>query len=71
LISCGALFFLGTGLLKGYAVTLAVGVVLSLFTSLTCTRTFLLLLVLGFPALRQRIDLFAPKLPASEKTISN
>jgi preprotein translocase subunit SecD len=71
LISCGALFFLGTGLLKGYAVTLAVGVLLSLFTSLTCTRTFLLLLVLGFPALRQRVDLFAPNLPVSKKTISN
>lgn len=63
LISCGALFFLGSGLVKGYAVTLAVGVLLSLFTSLTCTRTFMLLLVLGFPALRQKIDLFAPKLP--------
>jgi preprotein translocase subunit SecD len=60
LISCGALFFLGSGLVKGYAVTLAVGVMLSLFTSLTCTRTFLLLLVLGFPALRQRLQLFVP-----------
>ncbi len=65
LISCGALFFLGSGLVKGYAVTLAVGVLLSLFTSLTCTRTFLLLLVLGFPALRQRIQLFAPNLPST------
>jgi preprotein translocase subunit SecD len=64
LISCGALFFLGSGLVKGYAVTLAVGVLLSLFTSLTCTRTFLLLLVLGFPALRQRIQLFAPNVPS-------
>jgi preprotein translocase subunit SecD len=65
LISCGALFFLGSGLVKGYAVTLAVGVLLSLFTSLTCTRTFLLLLVLGFPALRQRTQLFAPSVPSS------
>ncbi len=65
LISCGALFFLGSGLVKGYAVTLAVGVLLSLFTSLTCTRTFLLLLVLGFPALRQRTQLFVPKLTDS------
>lgn len=63
LISCGALFFLGSGLVKGYAVTLAVGVALSLFTSLTCTRTFLLLLVLGFPALRQKTQLFVPNLP--------
>jgi preprotein translocase subunit SecD len=65
LISCGALFFLGSGLVKGYAVTLAVGVLLSLFTSLTCTRTFLLLLVLGFPGLRQKTQLFVPNLPSS------
>jgi preprotein translocase subunit SecD len=64
LISCGALFFLGSGLVKGYAVTLAVGVLLSLFTSLTCTRTFLLLLVLGFPAVRQKLQLFTPNLPS-------
>jgi preprotein translocase subunit SecD len=63
LISCGALFFLGSGLVKGYAVTLAVGVAISLFTSLTCTRTFLLLLVLGVPALRQKTQLFAPNVP--------
>jgi preprotein translocase subunit SecD len=63
LISCGALFFLGSGLVKGYAVTLAVGVAISLFTSLTCTRTFLFLLVLGVPALRQKTYLFAPNLP--------
>jgi preprotein translocase subunit SecD len=65
LISCGALFFLGSGLVKGYAVTLAVGVAISLFTSLTCTRTFLLLLVLGVPALRQKTQLFAPNLPSN------
>ncbi len=64
LISCGALFFLGSGLVKGYAVTLAVGVAISLFTSLTCTRTFLLLLVLGFPVLRQKTQLFAPNIPS-------
>ena len=63
LISCGALFFLGSGLVKGYAVTLAVGVLLSLFTSLTCTRTFLMLLVLGVPAVRKRVGLFTPNLP--------
>ena len=67
LISCGALFFFGSGLVKGYAVTLAVGVAISLFTSLTCTRTFLLLLVLGFPALRQKTQLFAPNVPSLTK----
>jgi preprotein translocase subunit SecD len=68
LISCGALFFLGSGLVKGYAVTLAVGVAISLFTSLTCTRTFLLLLVLGFPVLRQKTQLFAPNIPSNLAT---
>ncbi|AFY94929.1 protein translocase subunit SecD [Chamaesiphon minutus] len=63
LISCGALFFLGSGLVKGYAVTLGVGVAISLFTSVTCTRTFLLLLVLGFPVLRQKTQFFAPNVP--------
>jgi preprotein translocase subunit SecD len=52
LISCGALFFLGTGLVKGFAVTLAIGLLLSLFTALTCTRT-LLRLLMSYPGLRQ------------------
>jgi preprotein translocase subunit SecD len=52
LISCAALFFLGTGLVKGFAVTLAIGVMLSLFTALTCTRT-LLRLLMSYPALRR------------------
>jgi preprotein translocase subunit SecD len=63
LISCGALFFLGTGLIKGFAFTLALGVIVSMFTALTCSRTFLLLVVLGFPSLRQRPQLFCPNLP--------
>ncbi|NDC33901.1 MAG: protein translocase subunit SecD [Synechococcaceae bacterium WB9_2_112] len=52
LISCVALFALGTGLVKGFAVTLAIGLVLSLFTALTCTRSILRLL-LGYPSLRR------------------
>jgi preprotein translocase subunit SecD len=52
LISCAALFFLGTGLVKGFAVTLAIGLLLSLFTALTCTRT-LLRLLMTYPALRR------------------
>jgi preprotein translocase subunit SecD len=45
LISCIALFALGTGLVKGFAVTLGIGVLLSLFSSLTCTRTLLRVLM--------------------------
>ena len=65
LISCAALFFLGTGLVKGFAVTLAIGLLLSLFTALTCTRS-LLRLLMSYPALR-RPTYFVPaaQLPAS------
>ena len=41
LISCITLFYLGTGFVKGFAATLGIGVVLSLFTALTCTRAIL------------------------------
>lgn len=67
LIACGALFWLGSGLVKGFAVTLALGVVVSMFTAITCSRTLLLLLVLGVPVLRQKPELFAPNIPASAK----
>lgn len=43
LITCGVLYQLGTGQVRGFAVTLAVGVAISLFTAVTCSRTFLLL----------------------------
>ena len=62
LISCLALFTLGTGLVKGFAVTLAIGLLLSLFTALTCTRT-LLRLLMTYPSLR-RATYF---LPASQR----
>ena len=52
LISCVALFALGTGLVKGFAVTLGIGLVLSLFTALTCTRT-LLRFLMGYAGLRR------------------
>jgi preprotein translocase subunit SecD len=58
LISCAALFALGTGLVKGFAVTLAIGLFLSLFTALTCTRTILRLLT-SYPGLR-RTTYFLP-----------
>ncbi|UFP95747.1 protein translocase subunit SecD [Gloeobacter morelensis] len=52
LISCAVLFWLGTGLVKGFALTLAIGLIVNLFTSVTCSRTFLLT-ILNFPALRK------------------
>jgi preprotein translocase subunit SecD len=65
LISCIALFALGTGFVKGFAVTLGIGVLLSLFSSLTCTRT-LLRVLMSYPSLR-RIDYFIPLAQRSER----
>jgi preprotein translocase subunit SecD len=41
LITCLILFMLGSGIIRGFAITLAVGVLISLFSSITVTRTFL------------------------------
>jgi len=65
LIACGALFWLGAGLVRGFALTLALGVSISMFTALTCSRTFLLV-ALSFPTLRKP-GLFCPNLPSTVK----
>lgn len=39
LISCAVLYYFGTGLIRGFAVTLAIGVIISMFTAITVTRT--------------------------------
>jgi preprotein translocase subunit SecD len=52
LIACAALGYWGTGLVRGFAVTLAVGVLVSMFTAITCSRNFLLLAI-NFPNLRK------------------
>jgi preprotein translocase subunit SecD len=60
LIACGALFWLGAGLVRGFALTLAIGVMVSMFTAVTCSRT-LMLFALSFPGLRKP-QFFCPKL---------
>lgn len=60
LIACAALFWFGAGLVKGFALTLAIGVVISMFTAVTCSRT-LLLFSLGLPQFRKP-ELFCPGL---------
>ncbi len=65
LISCIALFSLGTGLVKGFAATLGIGVVLSLFTALSCTRT-LLRFLMSYQKLRRPTNFLpASQLPSS------
>ncbi|MBI3618465.1 protein translocase subunit SecD [Candidatus Peregrinibacteria bacterium] len=41
IITCGILFTIGTSIVRGFAVTLGIGVFLSLFTSVTITRWML------------------------------
>ncbi|MEG3437178.1 protein translocase subunit SecD [Pannus brasiliensis CCIBt3594] len=66
LIACAALFWLGSGLVKGFALTLAIGVAISMFTALTCSRTLLYLTVLNVPSVRQKPQLFCPNLPVNQ-----
>jgi preprotein translocase subunit SecD len=68
LFACGALFFLGAGLVRGFALTLALGVVISMFTAITCSRT-LLLYVLTIQGLRKP-DWFCPNLPKVNSSTS-
>ncbi|MBM3494730.1 MAG: protein translocase subunit SecD, partial [Armatimonadetes bacterium] len=44
LITCAILYHFGTGPVRGFAVMLAIGVVISMFTAITCSRTFMLIL---------------------------
>lgn len=41
LITCGVLFKFGTGTVRGFALTLAIGVFVSMFSAILVTRTFL------------------------------
>lgn len=59
-IACIALFWLGTGLVKGFALTLGLGVAVSMFTAVTCSRT-LMFTAIGLPELRKP-ELFCPNL---------
>lgn len=45
IIACAVLYFLGSGTIKGFATTLFIGVVISLFTALVITRALLHLCV--------------------------
>lgn len=47
IITCAILFFFTTGVVKGFALTLAVGVIVSLFSSITVSRLLLRLFALN------------------------
>ena len=52
-VSCFVLFILGTNFVKGFAATLGIGVLISLFTSLSCSKTILRFLT-SYQSLRKR-----------------
>jgi protein-export membrane protein SecD len=45
LITCTVLFWLGTSIIKGFALTLAIGILVSMFSAIFVTRNFLKLVV--------------------------
>jgi len=56
LITCVVLYWLGTSLVKGFALTLAIGVLTSMFSAITVTRTLLKLFLVK--SLREKKYLF-------------
>lgn len=68
LITCAILFFMGTGLVRGFALSLGIGVIVSLFTSIVVTKTFLRLVVsLGLAQNAVLYGVRRPSEPASER----
>ena len=59
LVSCFVLFLLGTNFVKGFAATLGIGVLISLFTSLNCSKTILRFFI-TYQTLRTR-NFYLPK----------
>lgn len=64
LITCGVLYWMGSSLgvpsVQGFALTLAIGIVISLFTAIVITRTFLRTIG-GNPSLMGNQTLFLPR----------
>ena len=44
LITCTILYWFGTGIVRGFAITLSIGIIVSFFSAMTITRTFLRLI---------------------------
>jgi protein-export membrane protein SecD len=56
LITCTILFIFGTGIIKGFAVTLAIGILVSMFTAINVTRA--LLMIFTIPVLSKKLSLW-------------
>jgi protein-export membrane protein SecD len=49
LITAAILYYTATGLVRGFALTLAIGILMSMFTAITVTKTFLRLVLRPAP----------------------
>lgn len=65
LLTAFILMWFGTSLIKGFAVTLAIGIVVSMFTALTVTRTLMRLMVSSW--MEKHLWLFDVKQPKIEE----
>lgn len=66
IITCIILAWFGSSIIKGFAITLAIGIMVSLFSAITVTRTFLRLI--GTQKLEKNLWLFGVKNPTKEST---
>ncbi len=69
LITCLVLFWLGTSIIKGFALTLAIGILVSMFSAIFVTRNFLKLVVSGW--MQEHLWLFGIKGFVKNSELSN
>jgi len=65
LITCAVLFWLGTSIIKGFAFTLAIGILISMFSAVFVTKNFLKLVI--SEKMEERLWLFGVKKTANKK----
>ncbi len=66
MIACGVMMMFGTSIVKGFAVTLAIGVAVSMFTAITATRALLHLVPKQIGLFGHRFDKKKPKVQTKE-----
>lgn len=69
LIACGVLMLFGTSIVKGFAVTLAIGVAVSMFTAITATRVLLHLIPKQIGLFGMKYERKQPKLVSKEASL--
>jgi len=67
IITCVILAWFGSSIIKGFAITLAIGILVSMFSAITVTRTYLRLI--GVQRLEKFLWLFGVKRPVNNQEI--